>query len=440
MKSRVDPSPSISFAGRCVIASIALCVFEGATRKWLLPNSVPAVQALMYFSKDVPLAIAALSTLMHPRRTASAIFGPMAQLLIVGTLLVVMGSLIAIEGFNPMGAVITLRNGVILPWVAWLLGRNLTGRSDIVAICHVVGCSAITNAILGGIQFYLPGDHYLNLQPTDLTAAVEDAGRLRASGTFSYITGMADLCIFTAWAGAVLVGGFPRRPLGYIYVFAGLTCTAVAMSRSGLLYSLALISLVLIFNSKLRLVGIAIALIGAFGYGFGGSFFDEAATDDPGIHNAIWSRHKAAGEGIEDRAFGTIISDLPAVAAEYPFGVGLGSSQMSGQVSAKENSLTVFVSTEGEHARVVYEVGVLGFCGIYLIRMGSLVILIALIQSIAFDDRQARYAAWWPTVFLIFFGLNMSIVFDHMQATYQAVALMCLLSVFEMQARLKVRS
>jgi hypothetical protein len=439
MKSRVDPSPQISTVGWCVIASVVLCVFEGAARKWLLPNSTPAVQALMYFSKDVPLAIAGFLTLLNPKRPASAIFGPMAQLLIVGTVLVLMGSLIAIEGFNPMGAVITLRNGVILPWVAWLLGRNLTGRSDIIAICHVIGCCAIVNAILGGIQFYLPGDHVLNLQPTDLTVAVEDAGRLRASGTFSYITGMADLCIITAWAGAVLVGGFPRRPLGYIYVFAGLTCTAVAMSRSGLVYSLSLISLVLIFNSKLRYVGIAIALIGLFGYGFGGSFFDEAATNDPGIHNAIWSRHKAAGDGVEDRAFGTIISDLPAVAAEYPFGVGLGATQMSGQVSAKENSLTVFVSTEGEHARVVYEVGILGFCGIYLIRIGSLVILITLIQSIAFDDRQARYAAWWPTMFLIFFGLNMSVVFDHMQATYQAVALMCILSVFETQARLKRR-
>lgn len=422
-----------------MIASIVLCIFEGAARKWLLPNSVPAVQALMYFSKDVPLAIAVFLTLFNPKRTVSAIFGPMAQLLTVGTVLVIMGSLISIEGFNPMGAAITLRNGLILPWVAWLLGRNLTGRSDIVAICHVVGCSAIVNAILGGIQFYLPGDHFLNLQPTDLTAAVEDAGRLRASGTFSYITGMADLCIITAWAGAVLVGGYPRRPLGYIYVLAGLTCTAVAMSRSGLLYSLALISLVLIFNSKLRLVGIAIAIIGLFGYGFGGSFFDEASPNEPGIHNAIWSRHKAAGDGVEERAFGTIIFDLPAVAAEYPFGVGLGATQMSGQVSAKENSLTVFVSSEGEHARVVYEVGILGFCGIYLIRMGSLVILITMIHSIPFDDRQAKYAAWWPTVFLIFFGLNLSIVFDHMQATYQAIALMCLLSVFEMQARLKGR-
>ena len=108
-------------------------------------------------------------------------------------------------------------------------------------------------------------------------------------------------------------------------------------------------------------------------------------------------------------------------------------------VSAKENSLTVFVSTEGEHGRVVYEVGILGFCGIYLIRIGSLVILISFIHSIPFHDRQERYAAWWPTVFLIFFGLNMSVVFDHMQATYQAVALMCLLSVFETQARLKRR-
>ncbi len=440
MKSRVEPSrPAISFTGWCVIAGVLLCIFEGAARKWLLPNSVPAVQALMYFSKDVPLAIAVFSTLLNPKLTASPIFGPMAQLLFVGTVLVLMGSLVSIEGLNLIGAVITLRNGLILPWVAWLLGRNLTGRSDIVAICHVVGCSAIVNAILGGIQFYLPGDHFLNQQPTALTLAIEDAGRLRASGTFSYITGMADLCIITAWAGVVLVGGFPRRPLGYIYVIAGLICTAVAMSRSGLLYSLALISLVLIFNSKLRLVGIAIALIGFFGYGFGGSFFDEAATDDPGIHNAIWSRHKAAGDGIEDRAFGTIISDLPAVAAEYPFGVGLGASQMSGQVSANQNSLTVFVSTEGEHARVVYEIGILGFCGIYLIRIGSVIILMTLIQSIPSNDRQAKYAAWWPTVILIFFGLNMSIVFDHMQATYQAIALMCLLSVFEMQARSKVR-
>ena len=117
MKSRVEPSrPAISFTGWCVIAGVLLCIFEGAARKWLLPNSVPAVQALMYFSKDVPLAIAVFSTLLNPKLTASPIFGPMAQLLFVGTVLVLMGSLVSIEGLNLIGAVITLRNGLILPW------------------------------------------------------------------------------------------------------------------------------------------------------------------------------------------------------------------------------------------------------------------------------------------------------------------------------------
>lgn len=437
MRSAYPPAPHISPVGWCVIVSLLLCVFEGAARKWVLPNSTPAVQALMYFSKDVPLLLAALIALTNPRRLFSDMFDPLLQLLIFGSGLVIVGSVIALQGFNPMGAVISIRNGLALPWIAWLIGRNLLGTRDILAICHVSGFCAIFNAGLGAMQFFLPAENVLNQQTTDFVTSVESVGRTRANGTFSFLAGMADLCLLATWAGCTFLGHRPRNPFGYAYVIAGLTCSAVAMSRGGLLMSVAIISLVLICTARLRVIGIVILIICVVMNLFRSNTFDAMDEDDPGIHTAVLKRHEGAGDDILERATGGFASDFYYALSNVPFGVGLGQGQTGGQAKTAESDLLLQAIYEGEPGRIVYETGFLGFLGFYAIRLGVPIIFWRYKPKVVPPSIAMGDAIWWPTIWFTGFGFNMLIVFNHFQATFQAIAMICLLGAAEQIARRK---
>jgi len=301
----------------------------------------------------------------------------------------------------------------------------------------VAGFCAIFNAGLGGTQFFLPADNILNQQTTDFATSVEAVGRTRANGTFSFLSGMSDLCLLATWAGCTFLSYRPRSPLGYLYIVAGLTCSAVAMSRGGLLMSVAIISLILICTARLRVVGIGILLIILVMYSFRSNSFDAADEDDPGIYTAVLKRHSEAGDGIQERATSGYAIDFFYAISDVPFGVGLGQGQVGGQAKTGENVLLVQADYEGEPGRVVFEIGFLGFLGFYAIRLCFPIIFWRYKPKFVPPGVAVGNAVWWPTIWFTGFGFNMLIVFDHFQATFQAVAMICLLGAAEQIAKRK---
>ena len=126
-------------------------------------------------------------------------------------------------------------------------------------------------------------------------------GRVRASGTFSYISGMSAMSLATCWAGCFFLLAPPRKKIGYVFVLAGLTCAASALSRSGMFFSLALILSVLAFSkrglSAAIVLGAALTLLGliiAFTFSMAINRYDQRKNYEEQEANAIGTEYVRA--------------------------------------------------------------------------------------------------------------------------------------------------
>src|SRR5208282_2354285 len=86
------------------------------------------------------------------------------------------------------------------------------------------------------IQFRLPNTHWLNRYDAEGITPGTEVGHVRATGTFSYIGGMFMMASTAAWAGTYLflssTSVYPRA-FAVAVAFAGIVCTLLAMSRTG---------------------------------------------------------------------------------------------------------------------------------------------------------------------------------------------------------------
>src|SRR5262249_34358169 len=152
-------------------------------------------------------------------------------------------------------------------------------------------------------QFYLPGTHVLNRQLDEFSRPVVYNGRVRASGPFTYISGMSAMSLVSCWAGCFFLLAPPRRRIGYLFVLAGLTCGAAALSRSGLFFSLALIMSVLAFSKRGLPAAIVLGIALLTAALLMGEFED---SDDPqrsstaDIMTGTFQRHENS-DGVEQR-------------------------------------------------------------------------------------------------------------------------------------------
>jgi hypothetical protein len=213
-----------------------LTIFEGAARKWLFQGH-PPLRYAAYFSKDLVFILAAYFGLRKGLRFDISWFVVCAILVLVPSLFATM------VNSNLVGMSLSIRAYLVIPLCAFLAASLIQGFRDVERCAIAVAVSAVFVAGLGAYQYRLPRTHELNRYDTgtDEGKIAFNAGHVRATGTFSYIGGMAIMSGFGAWAGMFLV--FPVlgrknwvRCLGGAALVAGLICAAVAMSRSGLMF------------------------------------------------------------------------------------------------------------------------------------------------------------------------------------------------------------
>lgn len=413
ISTRQSSQAGTSITGRFLALALVLCVFEGAFRKWVIPDATPAEHAAPYFSKDVALALAVIASV--GRRGRSAVLGPLRDVLLAATFFVGCGTLIAVEGFAPVGAIVSFRHLVLLPWVAFVVGPALR-RGDLPLLCYTAGACAAVNAVLGGLQFFLPPGDILNRQVTSQLQAVASVGRIRASGTFAFISGMGNLGVLACWAGAVMVCRQPLSWLGYAIVVAGLACAFEAMSRAGAMYGTAVIVLTVTFYYKRQwgVVVAALLLLTSFLLLRGTDSVENAGG--PGIGRAIFTRHMKA-DTIEDRV-SWILGSVPAAALDVPLGTGLGRGQ-TGQKMANDRFYAFIY--EIELARIVFEIGVLGLAAALLTRIAVPLILWQAWGRAGPRRRLQWEAAWYPTLAVFPLLIMMYNCFDHVMATFALI-------------------
>ncbi len=203
---------------------------DGALRKWLVP---PSYQAVPYFAKDV---VVSLFLLTHwPRRTAR--WAQRLMPFVGGLGLCLAPTLVLGLTKAPAGAVVVFKDAVLWPVFAIQIGSYLTPKV-VERLLGVALVCTIAMAVLSGSQYFSSPSALINRYAwTDVNSVADIAvsGKfVRATGTFSYITGLSSFSIYmfcVFFGRAISASDAWGRFVGIVGVAAATPCGLVTGSR-----------------------------------------------------------------------------------------------------------------------------------------------------------------------------------------------------------------
>jgi hypothetical protein len=106
-----------------------------------------------------------------------------------GAFLLLCGALASsTETVSAAGAILTLRGALLLPVMAFLIVPRLPANA-LPATLVLITAFSVANLLLGIYQNQLPIGHQLNRYAAELAQVTSTESGVRATGTFSYITG-----------------------------------------------------------------------------------------------------------------------------------------------------------------------------------------------------------------------------------------------------------
>jgi hypothetical protein len=355
----------VQWGGKLILATVILTVVEGAFRKWAFAN-YPVLRYAVYFSKDFVFILAGLAGVPQAPARYRRYF---AWILLGGTLSILPATLSFLPNETLVGTFLSLRAYILLPACAFLAAGTISSWRDIDRIVVVTGALAIGAAILGLVQFELPETHILNRYDMESALIAAEYGHVRATGPFAYISGMAVMAAAAGWAAVYLffsAKGIFQRGFAAGVALAGIICSLVAMTRHGLI--------VCLFN----MVGGALAfqrggkglqlllVVGAILWILRNS--NDPDATDVSMYGATVLRFTER-DSVGSR-FAYAIDNFTQGMNNYPLGHGLGAGQPGGVV-ASEGTLANFSVIENEQGRILFEVGIPGILGVYLIRFAA---------------------------------------------------------------------
>lgn len=349
-------------------------VLEGAIRKWVPGFDVGAGRAAMYFSKDLLLVggamlVAGMVGGQRPGRANETLQSGVG--IAIG--LILLGSLVSvIQGFNAVGAALTLRALVFLPLAAFVVVQAFGGRFPLQGFAAVTAGLVIGNGILSLIQNSLPSSHILNQYAVEEMHVVELASGVRATGTFAYITGLSIASALGVWAGMVMISLAHSRwqfLWGAIGILSGIACAFASISRGTVVTAFAMLGLWALSSvqaTRMLARGSVVAGIAAL---IALLLMPTLAERFMLTGEGVFDRFGSAGDSNLYRAVGQWEQMWEAV-THSPLGGGLGTEQVGGNFAAK--GVMGFTTYEAQFPRIVVETGVLGFLG-FLVLVGAVV-------------------------------------------------------------------
>ena len=347
--------------------SLVCCVVEGAVRKWAVGDASIAGR-LAYLSKDIAMA-AFLLISGYSVNPLTQIAKPSLQ---IGLGLLGVGTLVSsLWGIDPIGGPLTILTFFVLPFAAWRAGSCLPPDA-MWRFARWVSLLAVLVCPLGVLQFYSPSGSPINrysLEGEEHIALSAVSERVRATGTFAYITGFGEFAELAVWAGIVTfsVAQTPRdRWLGYLGLCAGLCCALVTVSRAVVIICIVQLAAWAIYGGQMgqKLKTAAAIVIVSLTVLVVTGRLDEASE----ITSTVYLRHEAAkNETLAGRLWYHFI--LPLNAIEWaPMGNGLGGEQAARNIIATNvGPASTFESPWG---RTIMELGIIGCLG-FLFTLGS---------------------------------------------------------------------
>lgn len=360
--TRPRPASGSRAALFLLAVSLACCVLEGAARKWWLGGDTSTASKCAYLSKDIVMACFLLLGRGRPNRLTR--MGK--PLLTLGLALLALGTIMTASlGVEPVGAVLTLRTFFILPIAAFAAGQLLPPDA-LRKFALWIAMFSLPMAPLATLQFFSPSGSRLNRYST--MEAKEDATtsgvseRVRATGTFSYITGLSEFSMLAAWAGIITFSLAKTRGirwLGYGGLAAAGCCALATVSRWAVLVILGLVAVWAICGGKFgRKVQMALAM-GITG--FAAIYLSGVWHSAEEVIGTVYLRHEAGHDSVGHRLWYQFILPMNAL-AESPLGEGLGSQQASAtndQIGRRGLKGTY----ESAWGRTILELGLVGLAG-----------------------------------------------------------------------------
>jgi hypothetical protein len=355
-----------------VIIALILAVFEGALRKWVLPE----FGQWIYFAKDL-LVIGAYVGFWGPRvvrRQRRCLWHPANGLLVAFSVLAVL------ELANPLLpslllGVFGIKSYLIYVPLMYMAPFIFPDVQELGKFWYWYLILAVIPLALGVIQFGAPADSVLNRYAWDdevapVIATFGSITRARITGTFTYITGYTTyltLVFLMAMSSAVSEGRKQVRCA--LYGVLGLSLANLFMTGSRgpfltlgaslvILLALTRHSSSFVRRHVMVTVCVVLPLVGLLA----SNLFPEALT--------AFQERAQQNEDLQGRLAEVLYNPVWALAEAGPFGYGLGSAhQARAFVISGDTSDNLPPDAEGEWERIILEVGPVGFTLVLLTRI-----------------------------------------------------------------------
>lgn len=356
-------------------AALVLLVFEGALRKWVFPGA----QDVVYFGKDLLLlGVYGGFLLGDGRRRLRA-----PQLPVFYALLGAATLFGAMQIFNPrlpnlLVGILGFKAYFFYVPLLWILPASFDSDADLFRFLRRYALLAIPVGLLAAAQFVSPSSSPLNTyarggaEVSDI-ATFGSSTRVRVTGTFAYITGFTSYLFANVVSLLALIAAerwrFKRSWM--LFGALGLTLFGILMSGSrGPILILVLLLPIYTWLAVLREKGsakvasrliLSTILIGGIG-AYSGS---EAVSAWVG---------RATGSGTADvveRLSLPLVAPLGVLDRAGLFGYGIGSTHQMAEAVVHGPRPFYWLegpNTEIESARVMLELGPLGYLLSYLVR------------------------------------------------------------------------
>jgi hypothetical protein len=367
-----------------------LLIFEGALRKWILPQfSAP----LLLVRDPVSLLIIweAYRTQKWPKRWSSVAGVLASAILVLAVLQVVVAE-------NPWFVAIYGLRSFLLPFpVAFIMGENLDAE-DLRKFGRWILFLLLPEVILEAAQYLAPATSFLNKGAYKGMEQIGSAGgHLRASGTFSFAHGSSAFvslaAVFVLYA--MVDRKFVPRWLLWASSLALIVAIPVIASRGlvvNLLLLLAFVVLAALFSVSqfAQTIKIILALL----------FVSLAATQLPVFSSAMGtfterlstaSESEGGTEGTLNRRIASPLQTMLTFDYEsapwYGNGLGMGSNVASTLLIGTQ----VFLAGEGEVSRLLFEFGPFAGFAFLFFRLGLGLFLTARAFVLLIDGRSLAW-------------------------------------------------
>ncbi len=337
-------------------AYFLLLIFEGALRKWIFPQ----LSAPLLLVRD-PIGILIIAEAYRESKWPAK-WSTVVGALSIGLLAICVTQLVA--GDNPWFAAVYGLRSYLLPFpIAFIMGENL-GEEDLRKFGVAILWITLPLTLLEIAQYMAPSGSFLNKGSYEGAEQIMYvSGRVRASGTFSFVTGPQSFCPLAA---AFIFYGFVNQKLAekwllFAAAFALVLSIPVIGSRT-IVFELAGVVVCAVIaafcgvSQLFKSLRVAVPLLAVTFFVSLLPIFSEASSN---LHQRFTLASHSEGSlthVVEERTLGSTIGFLENtdfLANPYGSGMGIGAAA----VAKLMHNPSLFPAGEGEFERVLNELG-----------------------------------------------------------------------------------